>query len=75
MLPTTLMADDERLCELLLYFGGPVDYDRYVDPEAAEELTELGLIRRDPDGCVQLTRLGMTAYRAMAGGAVAGATR
>jgi hypothetical protein len=74
MLPTTLVADDERLCELLLYFGGPVDYDRYVDPEAAEELAELGLIRRDPDGCVELTRLGRTVYRAMAGGTAEAAT-
>lgn len=48
----------EELRDLLLYMGGPVNYDRYVDPAAYHRLAEIGLVAENRNGAVEFTALG-----------------
>jgi hypothetical protein len=52
----------EQLRDLMLYLGGRVDYDRYVDPALYRRLLELGLVVQHPDGAFEFSPLGADVY-------------
>lgn len=48
----------EELRDAVLYMGGPVNYDRYVDPVIYHRLAEIGLVGEGNDGAIAFTPLG-----------------
>jgi hypothetical protein len=58
---------DGQLRDAMLYMGGPVNYDRYIDPAVCRQLVELGLLTEHDHGAIELTLLGADVYRRLSG--------